>query len=144
MFTETMGPWSLWIFAVGAFCILFSSCIAGVAAGGRYIPDYLIELGFLPRHRIDVRRSIIRYYGMTVPFIALLLYAGFQQPVLMISIAACFGALMLPIQCGITIYLQTKRLPKALLPGKFTQLFLWLTLIFQTVMAGLVLYFVIL
>jgi Mn2+/Fe2+ NRAMP family transporter len=144
MFTETMGPWSLWIFAVGAFCILFSSCIAGVAAGGRYIPDYLIELGFLPRHRIDVRRSIIRYYGMTVPFIALLLYAGFQQPVLMISIAACFGALMLPIQCGITIYLQTKRLPKALLPGKFTQLFLWLTFIFQTGMAGLVVYFVIL
>jgi Mn2+/Fe2+ NRAMP family transporter len=143
MFTETMGPWSLWIFAVGAFCILFSSCVAGVAAGGRYVPDYLIELGFLARHRIDIRRSIIRYYGITVPFIGLLLYAGFQQPVLMVSIAACFGALMLPIQCGITIYLQTTRLPKALSPGRFTLAFLRLTFLFQVAMAGLVLYFVV-
>jgi len=143
MFTETMGPWSVWIFAVGAFCILFSSCVAGVAAGGRYIPDYLIELGFLARHRLDIRRSIIRYYGLTVPFIGLLLYAGFQRPVLMVSIAACFGALMLPIQCGITIYLQKARLPKILLPSKITQAFLYLTFIFQVVMAGLVLYFVV-
>ncbi|MBT3427850.1 MAG: Nramp family divalent metal transporter [Gammaproteobacteria bacterium] len=143
MFTETMGPWSLWIFAVGAFCILFSSCVAGVAAGGRYIPDYLIELGFLARNRLDIRRSIIRYYGLTVPFIGLLLYAGFQRPVLMVSIAACFGALMLPIQCGITIYLQKERLPKILLPSKFTQAFLYLTFAFQVVMAGLVLYFVV-
>ena len=143
MFTETMGPWSVWIFAVGAFCILFSSCVAGVAAGGRYIPDYLIELGFLARHRLDIRRSIIRYYGLTVPFIGLLLYAGFQRPVLMVSIAACFGALMLPIQCGITIYLQKERLPKILLPSKITQAFLYLTFIFQVVMAGLVLYFVV-
>ena len=45
MFTEILGPWSLWVFAVGAFCILFSSCIAGFAGGGRYIPDYLMELG---------------------------------------------------------------------------------------------------
>jgi len=143
MFTKTMGPWSLWIFAVGAFCILFSSCVAGVAAGGRYIPDYLIELGFLARHRLDIRRSIIRYYGLTVPFIGLLLYAGFQRPVLMVSIAACFGALMLPIQCGITLYLQKKRLPKPLLPSKSTLTFLYLTFIFQLVMAGLVLYFVV-
>ena len=54
-----------------------------------------MELGFLDRDRLDVRKKIIRTYGLLVPFVGLAFYLGFQQPVLMVTIAACFGALML-------------------------------------------------
>jgi Mn2+/Fe2+ NRAMP family transporter len=144
MFTQTLGSWSLWVFAVGAFCILFSSSVAGVAAGGRYIPDYLMELGFVSRQQLNLRYAIIRWYGMLVPFIGLLLYAGFQRPVMMVTIAGSFAAMMLPVQSGMTLYLQAKRLPKQVQPGLLARSFLQLTFVFQLCMAIAVVYFVVL
>ena len=143
MFTETLGSWSLWLFALGAFCILYSSTVAAVAAGGRYIPDYLMELGFLSRDRLDVRKNIIKWYGLIVPFLGLSLYAGFQNPVLMVTIAASVAAIMLPVQSGITIYLQSTRLPSEMLPGRAASSFLKFTFLFHLVMAALVIYFVV-
>ena len=142
MFTETLGPWSLWAFAVGAFCILYSSSVAAVAGGGRYIPDYLMELGYLKRERVDVRYAVIRWYAIVAPFIGLALYAGFQRPVLLVTIAASTAAVMLPIQSGMTLYLQ-RRLPPDMRPGVVAHRFLQLTFVFHAVMACLVLYFVV-
>ena len=141
MFTETLGGWSLWLFAVGAFSILYSSSIAGVAAGARYLPDYLIELGFISRKRLDLRYGIIRLYCIVVPFIGLGLYAGFQRPVLMVTIAASYAAIMLPVQSAITLYLQAKRLPKEIQPGKLAKGLLVVTFCLQTVLALAVIYF---
>lgn len=143
MFTQTLGEWSLWVFAVGAFCILFSSSVAGVAGGGRYIPDYLMELGFLSRQQVNIRYAIIRWYGSLVPFIGLLLYAGFQRPVLMVTIAGSFAAIMLPIQSGLTLYLHHKRLPQEVRPGFAARTLLQLTFLFQLGMALAVVYFVV-
>jgi len=144
MFTLTLGEWSLWVFAIGAFCILFSSSIAGVAGGARFIPDYLIELGFLSRQKLAVRHSIIRGYGILVPFLGLALYAGFQRPVLMVTVAGSFAAIMLPVQSGLTLYLQATRLPIAVQPGPLARWLLRATFVFQVGMAGAVLYFVVL
>jgi manganese transport protein len=141
MFTETLGPWSLWLFAVGAFSILYSSSLAGVAGGARYIPDYLIELGFMSRDRLDLRYGIIRLYCIVVPFIGLGLYAGFQRPVLMVTIAASYAAIMLPIQSGITLYLQARRLPVDIRPGPLAKGLLIVTFCLQIVLALAVLYF---
>ncbi|MEM7100902.1 MAG: Nramp family divalent metal transporter [Pseudomonadota bacterium] len=144
MFTQTLGEWSLYLFAVGAFFIFFSSSLASVAAGGRYIPDYLMELGFLSRDRVDVRYGVIKWYGIGVPFIGLLLYAGFQRPVLMVTIAASVAAIMLPVQSGITLYLQAKRLPVEVQPGLLARTFLQITFVFQLFLALAVIYFVVL
>ena len=143
MFTETLGSWSLWLFAVGAFSILYSSSIAGVAAGARYVPDYLIELGFISRKRLDLRYGIIRLYCIVVPFIGLGLYAGFQRPVLMVTIAASYAAIMLPVQSAITLYLQAKRLPKDIRPGPLAKGLLVVTFCLQAVLALAVIYFTI-
>jgi hypothetical protein len=120
---------------------LFSSAIAGVAAGARYIPDYLMELGLLGRDRVDVRRRVIKVYGLIMPFVGVILYAGFQNPVLMVTIAACFGALMLPIQSGMTLYLS-RRLPPLLRASPAAWRLLQLTFLFQMLMAAMVIYFV--
>lgn len=143
MFTETLGSWSLYLFAVGAFSILYSSSIAGVAAGARYVPDYLIELGFISRQRLDLRYGIIRLYCVIVPFIGLGLYAGFQRPVLMVTIAASYAAIMLPVQSAITLYLQAKRLPADIRPGPLAKGLLVATFCLQTVLALAVVYFTI-
>ncbi|MDA1300333.1 MAG: Nramp family divalent metal transporter [Proteobacteria bacterium] len=144
MFTQTLGTWSLWLFAVGAFCILYSSSVAGLAAGARYLPDYLIELGFMSRSRLDLRLAIIRWYGMIVPFIGLGLYVGFQRPVLMVTIAASYAAMMLPIQSGITIYLQHRRLPAGMGPKWPARWLLKVTFVVQLILAAAVIYFAVL
>lgn len=141
MFTETFGSWSLWVFAIGAFSILYSSTVAAVAGGSRYIPDYLIELGFMTRDRVDLRHKIIRWYSMIVPFVGFALYLGFQRPVLMVTISACVAAVMLPVQSGITIYLQAKRLPAEMQPGLLAASFLKLTFVMQLVLAMAVIRF---
>ena len=142
MFTETLGIWSLWLFAIGAFAILYSSSMAAVAGGGRFIPEYLMELGYLNRTQLHVRQRIIKIYALIAPFIGLLLYAGFQRPVLLVTIAASIAAVMLPIQSGMTLYLH-KRLPAELRPKPLAHRFLQLTFVFHAVMASLVLYFVV-
>ena len=144
MYTKTFGPWSIWLFALGAFCILYSSSVAGLAAGARFLPDYLIELGFIRRENLELRLSIIRCYGLVVPFISLLLYISFQRPVMMVTIAACYAAMMLPIQSGITIYLQHKRLPRKVQPCKAAKCFLILTFLLQSALALAVIYFTLL
>ena len=144
MFTQTLGAWSIWPFAAGAFAILFSSSLAGVAAGARFIPDYLIELGFLERDSVPTRKVIIRWYCMTVPFIGFGLYAGFERPVLMVTIAASYAAIMLPIQNGMTIYLQKKYLPSRMLPGKPAHYFLRFMFVLQVLLALGVIYFAVL
>ncbi len=144
MFTETLGSWSIWPFAVGAFAILYSSSVAGVAAGARYIPDYLIELGFLSRANLRARLIIVRWYCLISPFIGFALYAGFQRPVLMVTIAASYAAIMLPLQNGITMYLQKKYLPKEMLPRRPALYLLRVTFVVQLVLAFAVIYFTVL
>ena len=144
MYTKTFGTWSLWLFAIGAFCILYSSSVAGLAAGARFLPDYLIELGFLRRENLTARLSIIRWYGLVVPFISFALYVGFQRPVMMVTIAACYAAMMLPIQSGITIYLQHKYLPSSVQPGRGAKFLLKLTFLLQMTLALAVIYFTVL
>ena len=84
MFTDVLGNWSLWLFGCGAFLIFFSTALSGIAAGGRFIPDYAIELGFLNRHRVN-RRHWIRGYVLIVPVTSFILYLTFESPVLLVT-----------------------------------------------------------
>lgn len=49
VYTETYGPWSKWVFLVGAFCTLFSTLVVYVAASGRMWTDLFISLGCFAR-----------------------------------------------------------------------------------------------
>jgi manganese transport protein len=144
MFTQTLGSWSLWPFAIGAFSILYSSSLAGLAGGARYMPDYLIELGFIDRSNLKARFAIIRWYCTIAPFIGFGLYVGFQRPVLMVTIAASYAAMMLPMQNGITMYLQRKRLPEEMLPRWPARYLMRITFVIQLVLAMAVVYFTVL
>ncbi len=143
MYTETLGSWSLWVFAIGAFFILYSSTVSAVAAQSRILPDYFIEFGFLSRDRVDKRKKITKIWIFLAPVGGFLFAEFIQRPVLLVSITACVFALMLPIQSWVTLHLQSKRLPKEVYPKPTTNYFLKFTLLLQCVMACLVLYYVV-
>jgi len=60
IFTQTLGEWAVWIFSIGAFIILFSTVLSRVGSGGRFIPDYLIEMQFIDRSNLKLRKAIMR------------------------------------------------------------------------------------
>ena len=143
MFTQTLGGWSLWLFGIGAFFILFSTTLSGIGAGARYIPEYAIELGFIDR--LLVRRHIwIRVYVLVVPVISFLLYLSFKRPVLLVTIGAVTAALLLPMQSGVTLWLQRNRMDPRVRPSKPMYVALVFTFLFQLAMAVLLVWFTIL
>jgi manganese transport protein len=143
MFTHTLGNWAVWLFGIGAFFILLSTALSAIAAGGRLLPDYIIELGFFDRVHVTLRRSLTRGYVVVVPLIAFAIYLTVQNPVLLVTIGGLIGASLLPIQSGATLWLQARHMDPRMRPGSGVRAALWTTLIFQLAMAWLVVRYVV-
>ena len=144
IFTQTLGQWAVWVFAIGAFFILFSTVLSGVGAGGRTIPDYLIEMGAFDRSHVDLRRAIIRWYVAFLPIFAFLIYLFSPGFVFLIKVGGLTSALMLPIQSGATLWLQKNNLDPRIHPRKPAYYGVWAVFFFQVVVAACVVWFVVL
>ena len=144
IFTQTLGEWALWLFSIGAFVILFSTVISGVGAGGRFIPDYLIEMQFMDRSNLKLRKAIVRWYLGFLPFIAFLFYLMAPNFVILIMIGGLTSAIFLPIQSGATLWLQATNMDERIRPRRLTYYSLWLIFFFELTMAGFVIWFVVL
>ncbi len=144
IFTQTLGEWALWLFSIGAFVILFSTVLSGVGAGGRFIPDYLIEMRFIDRSNLNLRQSIIKWYLALLPFIAFSIYLMAPNFVILIMIGGLTSAIFLPIQSGATLWLQANHMDPRIRPRKLTYYGLWTIFFFELTMAGFVIWFVVL
>ena len=144
MFTRTLGPWAQGVFGIGALFILFSTTLSGIGAGGRFIPDYLIELGFFPRENLKTRQAWIRGYVSVMPVLGFLLYTSYQNPVVLVTIGGLVAALMLPIQSGGTLWLQRHHMDPRVAPHPLVRGLIWMIFLFQLVMAALVIQYVVL
>ena len=144
IFTQTLGQWAVWLFSFGAFFILFSTVLSGVGAAGRVIPDYFIEMRFMDRNNLSLRKAIIRWYLAILPIVAFLIYLFIPNFVVLIMIGGLTSALFLPIQCGATIWLQARNMDPRIRPRALTRYGLWVILTFEIVMAAFVVWFVVL
>jgi len=141
MFTSTFGGWSLWLFSGAAICILGSSVIAGFGGISRFAPDYLVEFGYLRRENLAARMRWIRGCGALLPMLSAMSYLAMPSPVALLTVGALMGAALLPVQSGATLWLQRHHMDARVRPSAAAQTMLWLTFLFQSAMAGLVLYF---
>ncbi|MDP7277540.1 MAG: Nramp family divalent metal transporter [Planctomycetaceae bacterium] len=144
IFTQTLGPWAVWIFSIGAFLILFSTVLSGMGANGRVFPDYLVELQLIDRSNLALRKAIIRWYLAALPIITFLIFLFSPSFVILIMIGALTSAIFLPIQAGATIWLQSRQMDPRIRPRALTRAVLWAIFLFELAMAGLVIWFVVL
>jgi Mn2+/Fe2+ NRAMP family transporter len=142
MFTETLGPWSLWLFGTAAFCILYSSVVAGFGGISRFVSDYLVEFGYLCRSQLEPRLRWMRGVGTLLPLISVTFYLAIPNPVMLLSIGALAATLLLPVQSGATLWLQRHCMDPRVRPSRWTRAFLWLTFLFQLALAAVVIRFV--
>jgi len=143
MFTETLGQWAVWVFGIGAFFILFSTVISGMGGSGRFIPDYLIETGFIQRSNVKLRKKIVKWYVGILPFVSFGFYVGIKNPILLIMIGGFTSALLLPVQTASTLWLHKNKLDPRVRHGQATRIGMWIILGFQAVMALFVMWYVV-
>ena len=138
MFSLVLGGWAKWLFIILAFFVLFSTLLSGTAAFTRTISDYLISMG-LVREKTDTRTKLIKLIAFVIPFLSGLFYFILPNPITLLLIAGIWAAIGLPIVNIGALYLVNKLEP-ALQPKVSTKVILWVSLVLQLSLAGLIVY----
>ncbi len=104
VYTASYGPWSMWLYLVGAFCTLFSTLVVVVAASGRMWADLFGSMGLLnSEDAVALRRchqvvQIVWLGGLLAAFLLIgsapvklivlghFIVGGFMTPLLMFCI----------------------------------------------------------
>ena len=138
MFSLVLGGWAKWLFIILAFFVLFSTLLSGTAAFTRTISDYLISMG-LVKEKTDTRTKLIKLVAFVIPFLSGLFYFILPNPITLLLIAGIWAAMGLPIINIGALYLVNKLEP-ALQPKVSTKVILWVSLVLQLSLAGLIVY----
>src|SRR5512147_3054891 len=111
IYTQTLGPWSLWLFYLGAIATLYGTIFAATAAHSRLYADMLRIMGF---YRRDDYAARLRYRRRCVWVLAVapaVLYLVFREPVTMVFIGGVSQFLIMPVIAIVTLYLRHRKLP---------------------------------
>lgn len=117
MYTETLGPWAVWLFYAGAIATLYGTIFAATAANSRVYADMARLLGFFPKGDYAARCRWRNGTVVALVLISMALYFFWQSPVLMVKLGGMAQASMLPVIAIGTLFLRFKRMPDEVKPG---------------------------
>lgn len=125
IYTETLGPWALWAFYVGAVATLYGTIFAATAAQSRMMADLLRLLGVFARDDYAERQLWRRRFVIVLSVVPVLLYWLLESPVKMVVAGGVTQSLLLPALGGAALYLRHRHLPRELAPPAFVTAALW-------------------
>jgi Mn2+/Fe2+ NRAMP family transporter len=134
MYTETMGPWALWLFFAGAIATLYGTIFAATAANSRVYADMVQLLGGYDRGDYETRVRWRRRFVVILCVIPVALFFLRVDPNFMVKIGGIAQAMMLPVIAVGTLYLRHKHLPEQVKPSTFVTVSLWLASLFTIFM----------
>ena len=135
MFIDTFGPWTQYVFLIGAAAVLFKTLYLASAGNSRLIADFLNLSGALQYETAAERARVIQRLSVAIPVVALALFLGFKEPKLMVVVGGFGQALTLPIIAGVTIYLRYRKLDRRITPSLFLDICLWIAFVSITFVA---------
>jgi hypothetical protein len=125
MYTQTLGPWALPLFYIGAIATLYGTIFAATAGNSRVLADIFRVVGVFPKgdyaSRIRIRNLIV-WFHLIVP---VLLFFVFRNPVTMVKAGGVAQALMLPLLSLGALCMRHRGLPDAVKPGIVPTAGLW-------------------
>lgn len=132
MYTQTLGPWAVYVFLGSALLVLFSTLFVSIASYARLVPDALrIVRNRRTANNIDERST---RWGVIVFSV---LFAAMSQvqynPVWLVVIGTSGIALLLPVIAYAAVYLRYKQLDPQLAPSKLLDVWLWVSAILTVV-----------
>lgn len=125
MFLQSLGPWSLWLFLVGAFFVLYSTAFSASASNARLGADALSIFGVKRYADKAARSRMVRAFSIGLPLYAALLYFIWRNPVTLVFIGGIGQGLLLPFIGGAALYFRHKRTDARLTPGLVWTAMLW-------------------
>ena len=135
IYTQTLGGWAFWLFMVGAFIVLYSTCIAGLGGGSRTFADGMAVLGATKRNDYHTRVRVLRIYALIYPLGQAMCYFAMKNPVWLLTMGHMVGAITYPLIAAGTIYLRYKHLDQRIAPGRLASFTLWFCFIIMLVLA---------
>jgi manganese transport protein len=126
IYTQTLGPWGLWLFYAGALVTLYGTIVANAAGQSRILADMMRVLGFFPRHDYPRRLAWRRAFVVVLTVAPAALYLLLASPVRMVVAGGIAQSVMLPVFAGATVYLRHRHLPPEVAPAPWVTAALWL------------------
>lgn len=136
MYTETLGPWALWLFFVGAIATLYGTIFAATAGNSRALADTAGLLGGFQRSDYAARKKYINRFVWVALVVPVVLFFVFRSPVNMVKAGGVAQAVMLPILGIGALYLRHKRTPKSVATGGWGTALLWIAAVAMIVAVG--------
>jgi hypothetical protein len=125
MYTQTLGPWALWLFYVGAVATLYGTVFAATAAHSRMYADMLRVMGLFRRDDYAARVRYRRRFVWFLTVVPVVLYWVFREPVAMVFIGGLAQFLIMPVIAIATLYLRHRHLPAAVEPSRLRTAGAW-------------------
>ncbi len=125
IYTESLGSWAATLFVVGAFFVLFSTVLAGVAGGTRTLADGLCVMRIIDPRDYPARLRFTRIFVVVALSLHALTYSMFENPPFMLMIASLVAVALYPVLGLGTIYLRYREVDSRILPGRLTTCWLW-------------------
>lgn len=136
MYTQTLGPWSLWLFYIGAIATLYGTIFAATAGNSRALADTAGLLGGFQRDDYPARRKFINRFVWVALLVPVVFFFVFRSPVAMVKAGGVAQAAMLPILGIGALYLRHRRTPREVGTGTFGTVLLWIAAITMIVVVG--------
>lgn len=124
-YTATLGPWSLWLFYLGAIATLYGTIFAATAAHSRIFADLFRLLGYFSREDYAARLRFRKVWVVILTIIPVILYFAIESPVKMVVAGGLAQAAMLPLIAVGTLILRHRHLPREIVPSRFVTGGLW-------------------
>ena len=128
MYVPVFGEWAQWIFLFGAFAVLFSTFFVGNASKARVVADALNVFGVKESNE-QSNEFWKKFFCVLLPSLCVIIYASFKSPAVLVLLGGLFNAFMLPIMAICALYFRYKCSDDRVKPGKFWDVFLWISAI---------------
>src|SRR6185503_12016988 len=125
IYTQTLGPWAVWLFYAGAIATLYGTIFASTAAQTRMFADMCRLLGFFARDDVRQRRAYFRGFVWLLTLLPVTLYLTLQSPVAMVVAGGIAQAAMLPEIAAGALVLRHRHLRAEVAPSAWTTGLLW-------------------
>ncbi|MGH9660744.1 MAG: Nramp family divalent metal transporter, partial [Bryobacteraceae bacterium] len=136
IYTQILGPHSVYLFYAGAIATLYGTIFAATASNARAYADMCRIMGLYARDDYGARLRYRNWFitGLTVIPALLIMYV--HAPVRMVLIGGIAQSIMLPIIGLAAIYLRHRALPGAIRPSSWVTGALWLSSIVMLLAVG--------
>lgn len=126
MYTETLGPWAVYLFYPGAIVTLYGTIFAATAAESRVGADMCRLLGLFAADDYAARVRYRRRLVWVLTTVGAGLFLIFESPVTMVKVGGVAQALMLPVIAIGALYMRYRRLPREVVPKPWITAGLWI------------------